>query len=397
MMRISMDKRFKIGTIFNICLVIFFGLFAIYHISSINETIRLDLDSDIKLFLSTEKGTKDLQSLILKYSNLEVSEEALSSPDFSIQCKTLRNEFMNMRDRLADLLGSDSHLLEEISQKTKFSLVEKSGIDTANALKTQLTTLLQKLNNEILFLRNRNLNFLTIRREGIAKISKSFQGRIVLVTILTSIAAFIVLFFLAHQIKLPTRKIIEIIRKIKDGQYAVPVRQHTGNEIDQIVSGLSNMAENIKIRDQLKMDKIQLEKKRFAALANFLDVPLILINDEKKAAFANDELMTLFKLSWDDLYEIELAKLPLPIELKEKLGSMINEKKWVENEPFDVIGQNYAFELHLSLIPVKTPESNAASVIIILGKIPCRKRAVSGIKTIAHDLRPGVKQPRPEV
>lgn len=397
MMRISMDKRFKIGTIFNICLVIFFGLFAIYHIYSINQTIRLDLDADIKLFLTTEKATKELQSLIKKYTDLEVSADPQSLVAFKTQDEILYSEFDGMHDRLADLLGSDSRLLENISQKITLSPDAATTTENINAKKVELTVLLQKLHNEILLLRNRNLNFLNIRKEGLSKISNSFQGRIVLVTLVTAIAAFIVLFFLSHQIQLPTRKIIEIIRKIRDGSYAVPVRQHTGNEVDQIVSGLASMAENLKIRDQLKMEKIQHEKKRFAALANFLDVPIILFNDEKKAAFANDELMTLFNLSWDDLYEIELPKLPIPFELKEKLGVMIAEKRWIENEPCDIIGENYAFELYISLIPVKTPESSASSVIIILGKIACRKRAVSGMKTIVHDQMIVKKQPRPEV
>lgn len=382
MMRISMDKRFKIGTVFNICLVVCFGLFAIYHLNAFDNTIKNTLESDIRLFLTSEKLTQDLQNLQQKYKNLTISPETAASNNIIRYGTALRSEFANLQNRLAGLIGSDSPLIKEINTRADLLAAALPAEKDAETVRTELYALLLKVNNEVLFYRNRNLEMLTVRKEGVSKVSKTFQGRLVLVTLITAVAAFAVLFFISQQIKLPTRKIIEIIRKIRDGNYAIPVRQHTGNEIDQIVSGLSNMAENLKIRDQLKLDKIQLEKKRFAALANYLSVPLLLINDERKAAFANDEMMTLFKLSWDEIYEVDLARLPLPVELKDKLSTMIFEKKWVDNEPCDIIGENYAFDLHLSLIPVKTPESASASIIIALGKIDSRKKAAAAFKGI---------------
>ncbi|HQB84053.1 MAG TPA: hypothetical protein PLR50_11185, partial [Candidatus Rifleibacterium sp.] len=60
--------------------------------------------------------------------------------------------------------------------------------------------------------------------------------------------------------------------------------------------------------------------------------------------------------------------------------TLMTEKKWVENEQCDIIGENYAFDLRLSLIPVKSADNPVASVIITLGKIDCRKRAVPSQK-----------------
>jgi nitrogen fixation/metabolism regulation signal transduction histidine kinase len=288
----------------------------------------------------------------------------------------LRDECQDLIARTEHLIASDSILAAKIASQTK--MITTGGIASAEFMITQadLNQNMQRLATELLYVRNRSLQLLTAKKDALTITRKAFQSRFLLTTLATSIAAFIALFFISHQIKLPTRKIMEIIRKIRDGNYSVPVRAHTGNEVDQIVAGLAGVADTLKIRDQLKIDKIQLEKKRFSAFANFVNAPLLMVNEEKKIAFANDELMTLFKLTWDELYEVDFAQAPLPVELRDKLTALMNEKKWVENEQCDIIGENYAFDLHLSLIPVKSADNPVASVIITLGKIDCRKRTV---------------------
>ena len=375
MIRISMDKRFKIGTAFNICLLLFFGFFSVYQLYSMNKTITTGLESDIKLIITSEKAGKDLYYLQQKYKKLDITEQNKHLPQISQTLGRLNTEFSQLHKVLELLTGNDSHLLTEIEPKTDLRPYLDKPSEEIALKKQELVELMQKLHTQIVFIRNHNLNFLAEQKNALSALSKSHQSKIATVTIFTAMIAFIILLFLSHQIRLPTRKIIEIIRKVRDGNYSIPSRRQTGNEIDQIVAGLSIMAENLKIRDHLKLEKIQLEKKRFATLANFLSAPLFMINDEKKVAFANDEFLTLFKLGWDDIYEVTFQQIPLPAELKEKLTALIAEKKWVENEPWDIIGDNYAFELYVSLIPVKTTDNSQASLIVSLGKIDCRKKS----------------------
>ena len=375
-MRISMDKRFKLGTAFNICLLAFFGFFSAYHVYSFDSSVRGGLENDIRLFLTTEKNVRDCHDLRQKLNSLRHIEEEGIRSESSRMALALRGECQDLIARTEHLIASDSILAAKIASQTK--MITTGGIASAEfmIMQADLNHNMQRLATELLYVRNRSLQLLTAKKDALTLTRKAFQSRFLLTTLATSIAAFIALFFISHQIKLPTRKIMEIIRKIRDGNYSVPVRAHTGNEVDQIVAGLAGVADTLKIRDQLKIDKIQLEKKRFSAFANFVNAPLLMVNEEKKIAFANDELMTLFKLTWDELYEVDFAQAPLPVELRDKLTALMNEKRWVENEQCDIIGENYAFDLHLSLIPVKSADNPVASVIITLGKIDCRKRTV---------------------
>jgi len=379
-MRISMDKRFKIGTVFNICLLAFFGFFSAYHVYSFDNSVRSSLENDIRWFLTTEKNVRECHELRQKVNELKPLRDDEVRSEASGMALALRDDSLEFIAKVGHLIASDSVLAARIASQTK--AVTTGGIASAEfmIIQADLNNNMQKLATELLYVRNRSLQLLTAKKDALLLTRKAFQSRFLLTTLATSIVAFVALFFISHQIKLPTRKIMEIIRKIRDGNYSIPVRSHTGNEVDQIVAGLASVADTLKIRDQLKIDKIQLEKKRFSAFANFVNVPLLMINDEKKIAFANDECMTLFKLTWDELYEVDFAHAPLPVELRDKLTVLMSEKKWVENEQCDIIGENYAFDLHLSLIPVKSTENPVASVIITLGKIDCRKRAVPSQK-----------------
>ncbi len=373
MMRISMEKRFKIGTAFNIILMVFFGFVSVYHIYLFDLSIRSNLENDIRLFLTTEKNVRDCHALRQRANELIFSDNN-QRPEAAKNTLKFRDDSLEYLNQISTIIASESNLLESATRQIRLLTGQEIASGEFAIRRSEIAENLQKIATELLYMRNRSLTILTARKDAISHASRNFENRIILIVVLTAVIAFIALFFLSHQIKLPTRKIIEIIRKIRDGNYAIPVRSHTGNEVDQIVSGLSTMAENLRIRDQLKLDKIQLEKKRFAALANFLNVPVMMINDEKKIAFANDELMTLFKVTLDELYEVDFAQAPIPVELREKVTSLINEKKWVDNEQCDIIGENYAFDLHLSLIPVKSAENPAASVIVTLGRIDSRKR-----------------------
>ncbi len=373
MMRISMEKRFKLGTAFNIILMTFFGFISVYHIYLFDLSIRSNLENDIRLFLTTEKNVRECHALRQRVNEMVFPDNQLSTDAAKVALK-FRDDSLEYLNQVSPVIASESNLLENVTRQIRLLTGQEIASGEFAIRRNEVAENLQKIATELLYMRNRSLTILTARKDTISHTSRNFENRIMLIVVLTAIIAFIALFFLSHQIKLPTRKIIEIIRKIRDGNYAIPVRSHTGNEVDQIVSGLSTMAENLRIRDQLKLDKIQLEKKRFATLANFLNVPLMMINEEKKIAFANDELMTLFKVTLDELYEVDFSQAPLPVELREKVISLISEKKWVDNEQCDIIGENYAFDLHLSLIPVKSAENPVASVIITLGRIDSRKR-----------------------
>ncbi|HNV72507.1 MAG TPA: hypothetical protein PKO06_22550, partial [Candidatus Ozemobacteraceae bacterium] len=196
------------------------------------------------------------------------------------------------------------------------------------------------------------------------------QARIGLFTLITVFCALVLAFFFSRQIALPTQRVIDLINRIRDGQYVnLNIRDQTEDEIGRIFGALLHMVSHIATRDQLKLEKIDLEKRRFEVFGNQIKVPFLLLNRDRQVAFANHACLELFRLAWDDVYEIELAKIAIPPQLKEEISSAITAQKWNEERPLELIGENYAFDLNLRLIPVKGHNSDTQSVICFLQKM----------------------------
>ncbi|HQG28703.1 MAG TPA: hypothetical protein PLY73_09095, partial [Candidatus Ozemobacteraceae bacterium] len=237
--------------------------------------------------------------------------------------------------------------------------------DSIVVLHTLHQRFLEKLNTFV----SANLDVLTSRQSNLAAISKSFQTRMGVIAILTVTLAVFMSVFFSQQISLPIRRLRDIIHTIRDGNYGIIVgARSAGDDVSQVFTSLSHMAEHIAIRDRLKLEKIDLEKRRFAMLANYIGHPLLLINAENKIAYANNEFLGMFKLAWDDVYEVDLSVAPLHPQLKEKIHHALSRREWPNNVPLRLSCETYSYRTRLTLLPVKTSNNEMASVICLLKK-----------------------------
>lgn len=370
MIRMSMAARFRFGTGFSIFIVIFLGLFSIYHLHFLNEEIQTQLTDDLALIRFAEAaGTlcNDVQFRVTaayQASSPERLGEIAATLDKAR--RHLETGFLMSPARQA----SASALLAGLDEYAEAIL--ETASDTLSPLPDSIVVLhslhqrfLEKLNAFV----SANLDVLTSRQSNLAAVSKSFQTRMGVIAILTGVLAIFMSIFFSQQISMPIRRLRDIIHTIRDGNYGITVgTRSSGDEISQVFTSLSHMAEHISIRDRLKLEKIDLEKRRFAMLSNYIGVPLLMINAENKIAYANNEFLGMFKLAWDDVYEVDLSVAPLHPKLKEKVNYALSRREWPNNEPIGITCEAYSFDLQLTLLPVKKSNNETASVICLLKK-----------------------------
>ena len=131
------------------------------------------------------------------------------------------------------------------------------------------------------------------------------------------------------------------------------------------------MTQHIHVRDLLKRDKIDQEKRRFEVLGGYLDqlgVPLLLINQDKQVAYASHEFLDMFRLKFGEIFEIELTQLAIPHELKDEILKAIQNQHWLDEKKLELLGENYAHDLAITLLPVRNTKGVADSVICFLKK-----------------------------
>jgi len=374
MVRLSMNLRFKIGAYFSIFIVILLGFLSVYHLHSLNENVQELLTADLKLIKFYDEVLGKIERLPLR---INISLRNASPSQFL----ELLNDIGKIQSHLNQDIGllphqkaSASIIIDDLEEYRKSLIALASdGFNELSPAYSNLCFVYSGIIDKLNVFENANLEVLSAHQLGISTISKSFQTRMGIVAFLTvSIAVALSLFF-SQQITLPVRRIRDLINSMRDGHFETSTRINSEDEIGQIFNSLAHMADHLSIRDKLKIEKIDLEKRRFSTLANFLAVPMILINSENKVAFASNAFLELFKLSLNDIYELELGLTPLPPELKEKIHKQIVKKEWPQEEAFDIIGDSYAYELHLTFLPVKIGNNQISSVICMLGNVNRRE------------------------
>jgi len=366
-----MATRFRVGAGFSILVVIFLGFFSIYHLHFLNEEIQTQLTDDLNLIRFAGAAGTICNDVQMRVTNAFQTSSPVMVTEAAATLEKARRNLETGFSMSPARKASATVLLNEL-EGYSFAIQAVASTpmqalpDAFVVMSTRHKLFLEQLDTFV----SSNLEVLTTRQSNLAAVSKSFQTRMGVIAILTVVLAIMMSIFFSQQISLPIRRIRDLINSIRDGHYEITVGSRgSADEIGQIFTSLSHMAEHIAIRDRLKLEKIDLEKRRFAMLSNYLGAPLLMINAENKIAFANNEFLGMFKLAWDDIYEVELALAPLHPKLKEKIIHAQTRREWPDNEPLNISSEAYSFDLNLSLMPVKKSNNETASVICLLGRI----------------------------
>ncbi|NLI76019.1 MAG: HAMP domain-containing protein [Candidatus Riflebacteria bacterium] len=397
MIRLSMALRFKLAGVFTIVLVFFFGLFSLYQLHAVNEEIQTSLSADLRLLhvVAQARGQfarvrglvldglrmlpanrladalpelEKLRQLVKTVDSFEMTREVASRALLLTQLDLYREEILAV-----GLLASRTPTVPPDPTGHAQSPAPPHALPAATFADqgwlVDLLTSQEEIADSLRTLEHGELLLLAADQQQIGRLTKALQTRMAILAILTLAGSIGLSFFFSQQIRLPIRRIRDLISAIRDGNYEVTVRTGSNDELGQIFEALAHMVQHIAIRDRLKIEKILQEKNRFAALANHLDAPIMLLNRERKIAFANNPFMEFFRLTWDDVYEIDLHLAALPQELKARIERAIKTQEWPEDEPLDAIGENYAYEMHLTFVPVNDEKGQLASLVAILGRL----------------------------
>lgn len=376
-MRLSVELRLKIAGIITVIIIFLIGSINLYFIFLINKKIseiKYQMLSFQSTYLSLEDDLKKLRNLLLEIV-LSIKESS-KEMDLAVFIKELKKFTQNYEKYLVTLNIEDKQDKSNFPIPAKLFSFESVLISSGTSIfskNPQLIYEFQKNLEDIQSLLESNsktqFDIISNSISTLNNIIRSSELKIGILTFLAIISSIILSIIFVHQIKAPVRRLCDLINTIRDGKYQIQIRSSSNDEFSKIFDALAHMVEHIAYRDKLKLDKISIEKNRFATLANSFSIPILLLNNNKQIAFANNTFLTLFQLSWDDIYEQEYDKTPLPIELKEKIDQAYKTHEWPQNEQLDVIGENYAFELKLTFVPINDNKGNFNSLLCFLGPL----------------------------
>lgn len=368
MIRLSLALRFKLGAAFSILIVLISGFLSVFYLHSINDEIQSALRTDLHLLRLIERGTLSLESsLAREVLALRPGSEPASCSDLIDELRLVRSELKTYFGTLGRMGATETAILGEFHDYE--SALSRVGLATPGQQLPLVIDLLERrriLINHLSRLDNNRRQAVAQHLGILAEINKTAQGRMALFAIITISIAIGLSVFFTQQITLPVRRLKELIARIRDGDYDISARPQADDEIGQIFNTLVRAAENIAIRDRLKIEKIDLERRRFATLANHIGIPLLLINSKNQIAHASNGALELFRLAYDDLFEIEVSRAPLASKLKEHLTFEAKKGDYPVDQPIVYATEPKESAVSLTIVPVENARGEVVSLICLM-------------------------------
>lgn len=134
------------------------------------------------------------------------------------------------------------------------------------------------------------------------------------------------------KIALPFKKIKDAIRELQECNFDVSIYYDQNDEIGELSKEMNKMITGLKVFEELRADRINLENRKFDALANMVKRPVLLANTDGKLVYMNNRMYNLLQVQSEDVINKEMSENVLPHSIISCFELAIKRRSKIENE-----------------------------------------------------------------
>lgn len=164
-------------------------------------------------------------------------------------------------------------------------------------------------------------------KDVIAEIKKNMMITLIIVFLATILFTLII----PGSIALPFKKIKDAIRELQDCNFDVSIFYNQDDEIGEIAEEMNKMIHNFKVFDELRTDRINIERRKFDALANLTKRPVLVANADGNLVYMNNILYDLLQVSTEDVMGKPLTDKFMPESIIHSFELAVKRRSKIEN------------------------------------------------------------------
>ena len=190
------------------------------------------------------------------------------------------------------------------------------------------------------------------RNERVQKIIKDTKRHMMITIIIAFLGTIILALVVPGKIALPFKKIKDAIRELQENNFDVSIYYTQDDEIGEIAGEMNKMIHSIKLFDELRTDRISVEKRKFDVLANMVKRPVLLANASSKIVYIPAKIA-----------REEAEEKQIEVENKSSSGEGGEDTDGQVDLIEEIVYQGYA-----NVIPIRGKDSSLDYYLMVLSK-----------------------------
>ena len=332
-MNLSLKKRIAISFIIANLAVLVLSFVVFHFLHNLNTNIESITSKSMRISsLTNEVRLSTLQILETQGVILVSKKPSKSSLD------RLRNKLKISKNQLKGLLDTQSQGQKELSELLAYItsleiVLKKSSSFHKNivGLRKSIGDFFEKILNVFTKLQELQDNQSMKRDQQIREIIKDTKKKMMFTLIIGFFATILLGFIVPGKIALPFKKIKDALRELQECNFDVSIFYNQDDEIGEIAREMNKMIHSFKTFEELRMNRISLENRKFDALANMGKKPVLVANADSKIIYMNGSLYNLMRVQSEDVIGKVMDETLVPKSIIECYKMAIKRRSKIEN------------------------------------------------------------------
>jgi PAS domain S-box-containing protein len=371
-MNISLRKRISYSFIVSIMIILLQGIMVFYFLDGMDEQMR-----DITARFNQENNLMDevrgsLNSLFKEQRNL-MSRGKKESIESSAEILELQ---LNKVDRLyeenPEVRKSIATMLTILKQYRDLLVrLDEKGIRPDAVT---VATISDNIEEAFEDFSKKQFSLSEEKENRINHVIAGIKRNMMITLIITFLGTFLLMLVIPGKISLPFKKLNDAIRELQECNFDVSIYYNQKDEIGELAREINKMITSIKQFEELRIDRISVELRKFDALANMVKKNVLVANAQGQLVYVNHSLYSLIQLSSEDIIGKNIENTLIPESIKEAYLLALKRRTKVENAAVTIESRNddgevsEQFHGFANIVPIRGKESSLDYYLMVLSK-----------------------------
>lgn len=333
-MNISLKKRIAASFVLANMMVLAIGFTVFFYLNSLNkqiesittntnqinlltDEIRISAVSILKMqkrILTNRADREDLRKLNALIDGFHSQLQRLDTFYDEVEIKTTISKMLGYVDSLKTLL----------SKVSLFDNRDNAGLSTISDLADKILEAFSEF-QDIQYYQNEQ------RDKQIEEIIGETRRYMLIVLIITFLATILMSLVIPGKIALPFKKINDAVRELQDCNFDVSIYYNQKDEIGELATELNKMIASMKHFEELRTDRISVERRMFDMLANMVKRNVLIANASGELIYLNNSMYRLLDVESEEVLNKNMTDTIIPQSIKEAYDLALKRRSKIEN------------------------------------------------------------------